>query len=85
MTCRTCKGFKVVRAAGKRKGLAYYTENGAQTALASMPCPACSPRPHQYERDDETRTVSCLNCHRVYRTLHELENAGSCPAVKVPS
>lgn len=78
-TCRACKGWKVVRGAGSRAGRPYTTKHGAETALAPKPCPVCVAFiPHEWERDEETRTVTCTVCLTVVRTLHQLENVESC-------
>lgn len=62
-----------------RAGLPYTTKHGAETALASKPCPSCTAFiPHEWERDEETRTVTCTSCLVVVRTLHQLENVESC-------
>jgi hypothetical protein len=78
-TCKTCRGWKVVRGAGSRVGQPYRTKHGAETALAPAPCPSCTTFiPHEWERDEETRTVTCAVCSVVVRTLHQLENVQSC-------
>jgi hypothetical protein len=77
--CAKCKGWKVVRGAGSRAGLPYTTKHGAETALAPAPCPACTAFiPHEWERDEATRTVTCNVCLVVVRTLAQLENVESC-------
>jgi hypothetical protein len=77
--CRSCKGWKVVRGAGPRAGLPYTTENGARTAVCPKPCPTCTAFiPHEWERDEATRTVTCTVCLTVVRTLAQLENVESC-------
>lgn len=40
-SCTTCADYGVVRGAGKRRGEAYSTANGARGALAPMTCPTC--------------------------------------------
>jgi hypothetical protein len=40
-SCTTCQDYGVVRGAGKRRGDAYSTANGARGALAPMTCPTC--------------------------------------------
>lgn len=40
-SCTTCADFGIVRGAGKRRGEAYSTANGARGALAPMTCPTC--------------------------------------------
>lgn len=78
MTCKRCKGWKVVRGAGSRKGLPYTTKRGAETACAPAPCPECVAFvPHEWER--EADRVTCLLCGLVVRTVQAMENVQSCP------
>lgn len=80
VACSTCKGWKVVRGAGSRIGRPYNTKHGAETALCPAPCPTCSAFiPHEWDRDEQTRTVTCKVCLVVVHTLHQLENIESCP------
>lgn len=77
--CRSCKGWKVVRGAGPRIGQPYTTQHGAETALCPAPCPTCTAFiPHEWERDEPTRTVTCNLCGVVVRTLAQLENVEAC-------
>ena len=78
--CKSCKGWGVVRGAGPRAGEPYKTENGARTAVCPRPCPACTAFiPHEWDRDEDSRTVTCKVCLIVVRTLQQLENVESCP------
>jgi hypothetical protein len=79
MTCKRCKGWKVVRGAGSRKGLPYTTKRGAETALVPVPCPDCAVFiPHEWDQSNRALALTCVLCGVVVHSAEAVQTVQSC-------
>jgi hypothetical protein len=79
MTCKRCKGWKVVRGAGSRAGQPYRTKHGAETALVPVPCPECAVFvPHEWDQSNRALALTCVLCGVVVHSAEAVRTVQSC-------